>query len=212
MPKKIIEFLKKHVRDHIAIYSFVLFCFLIGISVGAFTVKAVDSQQKQELVTYLRGFFQLFDQSSPRNIDIFKQSLNNNLQLMFLNWLMGILVIGIPFIILIVGFKGFVMGFTVGLLLEEFKLQGILLFLFAVLPQHIVIIPVFIFIAVCSLSFSLGFIKSRVNKTRGVKFSKLLLGHSYFHLTAALFIIIAAAIESFIVPFFIKLIVKSIGS
>lgn len=98
MPNRIIEFIKKHVRDHLAIYFFVFFCFLIGISVGAFTVKAVDGHQKLELVTYLRGFFQLFDHNSPKGFDIFKQSINNNLQLLFLNWLMGILIVGLPFI------------------------------------------------------------------------------------------------------------------
>ncbi|GAB6087801.1 stage II sporulation protein M [Alkaliphilus crotonatoxidans] len=212
MPNRIIEFIKKHVRDHLAIYFFVFFCFLIGISVGAFTVKAVDGHQKLELVTYLRGFFQLFDHNSPKGFDIFKQSINNNLQLLFLNWLMGILIVGLPFIFLIIGFKGFVMGFTVGLLIEEFKLQGILLFLFAVLPHQILIIPAFLFIAVCSVSFSLSFIKSRINKTRAFHFSKKLIAYSYIHLMAALVMVFAALIESFIVPFFIKLIVRATGA
>lgn len=210
MQNKFTELLKKHIRDHLAIYLLVFFCFLIGISVGAFTVKAVDTHQKQELVAYLRNFFQVFNESSLKGKDIFKQSLQNNLQLVFLNWILGILIVGIPFIFLIIGFKGFVMGFTVGLLIEEFKLQGILLFLFAVIPQNTFIIPIFIFISVSSLSFALGFIKSKVNKNRNLRYSKQLLMYSYFHLAAVLVIIFAAFIESFIVPFFIKLITKSI--
>lgn len=208
MPKKSIDFLKSHVRDHLIIYLLVFFCFLIGISVGAFTVKAIEVHQKQDLVAYLKSFFQVFHGDQIQGREIFKQSLANNLQLIFFSWLLGLLIVGIPFVFMIMGFKGFVMGFTVGLLIEEFHLQGILIFLLAVLPQNLLIIPCFIFSTVLSLGFSFNFIKGKLKGNRNYQYFQQLLRYTSLHLPVFGFIIIAAIIEAYLSPLFIRLLVK----
>ncbi len=208
MPNKPMEFIKKHVKEHLLLYILVLLCFLIGISVGAFTVKVINAHQKQELTAYLRGFFQMFEGSQLRGIDIFKESLRNNLQLLLFNWLLGVIIIGLPVVFVIIGFKGFVIGFTVGLLIEEFKLYGGLLFLFSVLPQNIILIPVFIFGAVTSVGYSLQVARAKISKQRSFSVSKQLGLFSSIHLILAGIIIVAALIESFVVPFFLSLIVR----
>ena len=55
---------------------------------------------------------------------IFKQSLINNSQFVILIWLLGITVIGVPLILLIVGIKGFIVGFSVSFLVEGMGLRA----------------------------------------------------------------------------------------
>lgn len=208
MPNKTMEFIKKHIKEHLFVYLLVVLCFLIGISVGAFTVKIINTHQKQELIAYLRGFFQLFEGSQLRGVDILKESLKNNLQLLLFNWILGVIIIGLPVVFVIIGFKGFVIGFTVGLLIEEFKLYGGLLFLFSVLPQNIILIPVFIFGAVTSVGYSLQVARAKMSKQRSFSLSKQLWLFSSIHLVLAGIIVVAALIESFIIPFFLSIIVK----
>ncbi|WP_026475894.1 stage II sporulation protein M [Alkaliphilus transvaalensis] len=210
MPNKMIENIKKHVKENLLIYFIVVLCFLIGVSVGAFTVKAIDPHQKQELVSYLRGFFNIFGQNQIKSTEVFRESIINNTQLLILNWIFGLLVISVPLVLMVIGFKGFVIGFTVGLLLEEFRLYGVLLFLFGVLPQNIIIIPAFIMAAVVSLSFALLVLKAKINKVRNFRFSKQFTIYSGIHLAIFGILLTSSLIESFIVPFFIKLIVKYI--
>ncbi|ABR48675.1 Sporulation stage II, protein M [Alkaliphilus metalliredigens QYMF] len=207
---RIITWVEKHIKEHIFIYALVILCFLIGISVGAFTVKALDVHQKQELVSYLKGFFQLFDANELNGVTIFKQSFTNNFQLLALNWILGITVIGIPFVFMIVGFKGFVIGFTVGVLIEEFKMIGFLLFLFAIFPQNILIIGIFILSGVISTSFTVRLIKSKVNKVRNFSFGKQFIQYSILNLILFGLIIIPGLIEAFLAPIFIRLISRYI--
>ncbi len=206
MPIHIFDSIRNHIKNNIVIYFFCILCLLIGISVGGFTAKFVDQSHKQELVAYLKGFFHLFNTDSIRNTDIFSQSLINNIQLLSLNWIFGILIIGIPGIIFIIGFKGFVIGFTVGLLIEQFKFKGIVLFLLGVLPQNLILIPVFIISSAFSLCFSVMLIKNKLSKSKQINFNKQFLIYTMWHLILAIFILVAVSIEAFISPIFIKII------
>lgn len=210
MSNKTIESLKRHIKDNLLIYSIVILCFLVGISVGAFTVKIVDKHQKEELFYYLRDFFQLFHNSELDSYHIFKQSFINNFQLLTLNWILGALLLTAPLVLFIIGFKGFVLGFTAGLLIEEFRLWGVLIFIFGIFPQNIIIVPAFIIGSVASLSFALSFLKGKIHKTKGISFSKRFLVYSGLFGFILLFILFASLIESYIAPFFIRVLVSNI--
>jgi stage II sporulation protein M len=205
---KIKELLQKHIKENIFLYLLVVLSFLIGISAGAFTVKAVDQSQKQDLLYYLKDFFQLFNNNQLKGTSILRQSVINNTQLFILSWSMGVLIITAPLVLVIVGFKGFVIGFTVGLLIEEFKLLGALLFLLGVFPQNLIIIPVFMIGAVVSMSFSFTFIKSKLKKTKQASFAKGFVLYSAEYGVLMICIFIACLIESFIAPVFIGLLAR----
>jgi len=206
MPKSILNPIKNHIKGNLVTYFLIILCFLIGISVGGFTVKVISISHKQELVAYLKAFFQLFQGEHLKNLDIFSQSLINNLQLLSLNWILGILIIGIPGIIFVIAFKGFVVGFTVGLLIEQFKFKGVLLFLLGVLPQNLIIIPVFIVASVLSISFALMLIRSKLNKSNQINLYKQFLIYTALYLLLVALVITAVSIEAFISPTFIKMI------
>lgn len=210
MFNKGINFTKKHIKENILLYSLVILCFLIGISVGAFTVKIVDKHQKEQLVYYLKDFFQLFYNSELNNFDILKQSFFNNFQLITFNWILGALIITFPLVLCIIGFKGFIIGFTAALLIEEFKFWGILLFLFGILPQNIIIISVFIVASVISISFAIEFIKTKLHKSKKVDFTKMFFLYSGIYGLFMVLILISSSIEAYIVSKFIQLLVKGI--
>lgn len=202
----IVDLIKKHIKTNIVIYLIIILCLLIGISVGGFTVKIIGADHKQELVSYLRGFFRLFHNDSIKSGDIFSQSLINNFQLLILCYILGISIIGIIGVFFIIAFKGFVVGFTVGLLMEQFKFKGCLLFLLGVLPQNLIIISVFIVASVLSLSFALTFIKNKSNKTKQTSIYKEFLTYTAAYLIFGVLILIAVSIETIISPMFIKII------
>ncbi len=202
----IVDLVKKHIRTNIIIYFVIILCLLIGISVGGFTVKIINISHKQELVSYLKGFFRLFHNNSIKSSDIFSQSLINNFQLLILCYILGISIIGIIGVFFIIAFKGFVIGFTVGLLIEQFKFKGCLLFLLGVLPQNLIIISTFIAASVLSLSFTLMFIKNRMNKTKQINIQENFLTYTVAYLAFSLLILIAVLLETVISPIFIKMI------
>lgn len=205
-----IELVKRHIRDNLFIYSVVFLCFLVGISVGTFTVKIVDKHQKEDLFYYLKDFFQLFYNSELNNSSVFRQSFMNNFQLLLLNWVLGTFVITAPLVLIVILFKGFVIGFTTGLLFEEFKLWGILIFVFGIFPQNIIIVPAFILSAVIALTFANSFLKQKIQKSKGMSFSKKYLSFSLLFGLIIIFISFASIIEAYIAPIFIRLFIGNI--
>lgn len=158
------EFLSKNIKENIGVYFTVTLFFAIGISVGAFTAKALDMNQKQELVTYLNKFFQILNNQTVNRNAILYQSIKNNFQMVFLIWFLGVTIIGIPFTVLITSFKGFIVGFTISFLIQGIGWKGFILTLAAIIPQNIIFIPCLLIISATSLCFSIQVFKTKIRK------------------------------------------------
>lgn len=200
------EGILNHVKSNLALYFLVCTFFAVGVAAGAFTVRALDDVQKQALIKYLQGFFQILTSKNIDSSAVLIQSIKNNIQTVFVIWILGITVIGIPVTILIIGIRGFIIGFTVGFLINGLGSKGLIFTLLAILPQNIIIIPCLIAISVVSLSFSLMIIKNKMAKRWTNNYWQKFL--SYSILIIALFVttILGSLIEAYIVPVFIRLI------
>lgn len=205
MLRKLREIALKHIQGNLIIYFIVIMFLLIGISAGAFTVKALSDGKKQELIHYLRSFFQFITENHVESFSILKQSLFNNLQTGILIWLLGVTIVGIPFILLLIALRGFIIGFTVGFFIEQMGLKGLLFSFCSILPQNILIIPCFIVIAVIGISFSMMIIKNKLNKTYKSDIMRQFV--IYSSVIAALFtmIVLGGIVEAYITPVFMKL-------
>lgn len=199
--KKAVE---KQIRNNLPLYFFVLVFFVAGIAAGAFTVDALSSMQKEELVSYFQSFFSILDKEPVQSATVFKQSFLNNSQFVLIIWVLGITVIGIPLILMIVGIKGFIIGFSVSFLVEGMGLRGLLFALAAVLPQNLLIVPGILVAGVLGISFSISMLRRKKSKTKK-SFSSELTVYSFNILLALLILFVGSLIEGYITPVFIKL-------
>lgn len=198
------DVLSKNIRNNIGIYFIVTLFFCIGIAAGAFTVKALDYNSKQELVSYLNRFFQIIDGQSVNNNTILLQSIKSNFQTIFFIWLLSITVIGVPITLLITSFRGFIIGFTISFLIQGLGWKGIFFTLIAILPQNIIYIPCLLIISAVSLSFSLGTLKKKFKQgmMNGTKISLA----TYTTIVFGLFLImcLGSLFEAYISPALLK--------
>lgn len=164
MKGRINEGLSKNIRENAGVYFTVTLFFAIGLSVGAFTVKALNINPKQDLVLYLNRFFQILNNQTVDRSAIFYQSLKANFQTIFFIWFLGVTIIGIPFILLITSFRGFIIGFTITFLIQGMGWKGFMLTLAAVLPQNILYIPCLLIISAVSLCFSIQVFRAKVKQ------------------------------------------------
>lgn len=194
----------KHIQGNLLTYFFVILFFMIGLSSGAFTTKALSESENRELIAYLENFFKIIDVDSIDRFALLKQSLVNNLQTGILIWILGVTIIGIPLILLLIALRGFVIGFTVGFLIKQMGTKGLVFSIFSVLPQNILILPGVIIIGVLAISFSVMLIKNRLNKHRPYKnvFSQFLV-YSTIIAIVYIFITIGCLIEAYVSPLFI---------
>lgn len=204
MSNGINDALSRNIRENIGVYFTVTLFFAIGIAVGAFTVKALDYTQKQELVIYLNKFFQILDRETVNSFTILLQALKNNFLTVFLIWILSITIIGVPITLFIIAFRGFIVGFTISFLIQGLGWKGMLLALIAVLPQNILYIPCLLIISAVSMIFCLQIFRGKGKK--GLSGSRKNGVISYTLAVAALFLVmsIGSAVEAYVSPFILK--------
>ena len=202
---QLMGFLQDYLRENLGLYLFVILLFTIGVTFGALAIKTLDGEQKAELFSHLELFIQGIDLTivSESNLPL-QQSLQGNIKTMGLIWLLGLLVLGLPLVLLMLFTKGSALGFTVGFLVQELGYKGIIFSVASVLPPNILLIPALIMMCVAAISFSLLIIRSRLALRKRGLYRQVLA----FSSTAVLAIamgLIASLIEVFVCPVFINL-------
>lgn len=210
-PKMNGNVITKYFREHSSIYLFVTVLFLMGVIFGAVVVNSLSITQKEDLFYYLSQFFGLMAEGKvAASNDLFFQSLLHNSKFIGLMFILGISIIGLPIILIMLFLKGLVVGFTVGFLVNRMGWDGFVISFVSVLPQNIIIIPVFLIASALSVSFSLKMIQRQFMKRPGQPILPMLGRYALSFLAALLFLAAAAAIEAHISPILMKMVVSSI--
>jgi stage II sporulation protein M len=154
--------LGKYLKEYASLYVFITVLFIMGVAFGAVMVNALSLDQKQEMLQQMSSFFYtLTDDSVISGQSGFIDSLGLHLKWIVLIWLLGLSVIGLPFIFVLDFLKGVLIGFTVGYLVGQFSWEGVLFSLVSVAPQNLIVIPLLLICSVTAASFSISMVKSR---------------------------------------------------
>jgi stage II sporulation protein M len=149
-------------REHMPLYVYVAVLFITGVVFGVVIVQALTLEQKQELSRHLGNFFQMVDIGLEWDKQhSFLQSFLLNIKWLVLICLLGLSVIGLPFILFMDFLKGVLIGFTVGFMVGEYAWKGMLFALASVVPQNLLVIPTLIICSVTSIAFGLHLLKNR---------------------------------------------------
>lgn len=180
--------------------------FVLGIVAGTLCVKTLTDNQKADLINYLSDFFRVLGNNQDLNkTQMFLELLVDNAKIFVLIFVLGLFSIGIFLTPSLLLFKGFILGFTIGFILDELYLMGFLFSLFVIFPQNILYIIGLLYTALISTMMSRQIYtskkryKSSISSKKNLQqilyyFSSLLLG---FVITA-----IGCALEAYIIPIF----------
>ncbi|MEG0830349.1 MAG: stage II sporulation protein M [Anaerovoracaceae bacterium] len=176
-----------------------LFIFLTGISTGVFLQLTMTSDENANLAGYLKEYLY----SNGVKIDFpnpFFSSVGTNLFLLLIISLCGLSALGFPLALLTLLYKGMSLGFSVSLIMETMSQDGIPLIFTSLVPQNLVLIPVFILATSTAVNFAFEFFHSRsgpLKKNLPGRSSSYLLTEVCF----AIAIIIGCGIEAILYPF-----------
>ena len=193
-PKALIEYLRKNIVQ----YMFLSIVLISGIIVGSITVKMISDIQMESIVSFINGFLANINNISVDCSSIFYLSLSNNLKTAIALILLGLSVVGLPFILTVIFFRGFMLGFTVGFLIEQLGSKGIVLSILSILPQNLIILPCIVSIGVTSLTFAMAVIKNRI-KNYHESYSQMVIGYLLLNLFFSFLLIISGLIEGYII-------------
>ena len=211
MFKQVQDTIKNHISTNRNGYIFLLAAFVLGISAGAFTVNGLNSMQRDELSNYLQGFLQLFGNQSVKSSELFTLGLAENLKMIGLLWILGVTIIGLPFIFIILGVKGFITGFSSGFIINVLGTKGILFTCLALLPKEIIIVPCLIAIGVNGINFSTRIAKNKsVQEDQKIGLKSAFVSYSFVTLVFTCVIITGIVFDAYITPVLVRIIAPAV--
>ncbi|QDP40529.1 stage II sporulation protein M [Radiobacillus deserti] len=198
-----------HIKDHAAVYFFMIILFLIGIIFGAVIVNSMNFVQKQDLFFYLDRFFgKMLEGPDVNNQDIFVSSLFYHIKYLLLLFVLGLSVIGMPIIWILLFIKGIVVGFSVGFFVNQMGWKGLLLATASIAPQNLLIIPVYLIAGSLAMIFSINLLRKLFSQKLHQPLLPLFMRYGTFFFALFLVVGVASLIESFVANEAMQLVIK----
>lgn len=201
----------RHIRDHSFLYLTVVIFFFLGIFGGSYVVRIIEEKQTLELLSYLDMFLKGIREWNVNPAAAAQHAVLNNLKIVLYIWLLGLTVIGIPLVLLLVSARGFVLGFTVGFLVQQKGSQGILIAVLAIMPPGLINIPALIVGAVFAVAFSGWLVRGR-GKYENQSLARQFVAYCSVMLLVALVSALAGVVEAYISPTLLKFVSQAAGS
>lgn len=206
MPHRIKRWLIRYYQDNFLLYFIMIIMFIIGIVAGAITIKVIGNEKNNEVILFMNSFFKALDDNNLNSMSILKQSIIDNYKAVILIWLTGILYVGVFVAPVIVLFRGFAIGFSVGFFVHEYGLKGFLFSVLGIFPQNLIIVPSIISIATIGTNYSLSNIKEKQIRAKSSKFSRII-DYTFFILAFSLVLLIGCLIEAYLAPIFLRFLI-----
>ncbi|KMT21362.1 stage II sporulation protein M [Clostridium cylindrosporum] len=198
------ERVTRNIKENMGIYFLILLFFSVGLAIGGFAIKSLEAGEKQELLAYMNSFFKIYSGEQVSGFSIFIQSAKNNLFSILIIWALSLTIVGVPVALIVVGFRGFILGFSVGFFIESMGLKGLVFSLVGIIPQNIVYIPCILITSALSLTFSIAVIKRKRSKGFYNQGGISIVSYSTIIGTIFLITLLGSLVEGFISPTIIK--------
>lgn len=188
--------IKNLFSNNYLLYLFVLLFLVMGIIFGVIGVKTLTDQQLAFLGNYIDLGLNNIEKIESQTVA--KYAIWRNLETILKIWFLGLTVIGLPLILVIIFTRGFILGFTVGFILENKAWQGLGLVLISILPQNIFHLPALVLAGVAAISFCFYLLNSRKRELQPL--FHCFLKYSLIMILLAVVMIFAGLIEGYISP------------
>ncbi len=207
MKSKLRELLSRHFKNNIHKYFLLAVAFATGVAAGAFAVNGLSSLQRYELTSYLNGFMELLDGHAVDSSELLRISVEDNVKIVLLLWVLGVSVIGIPFIFITIGIRGFITGFSSGFIIKALGVKGAVFSVFAFLPKELVAVPCLIALGVNGINFSQNIVRKRsFQNTLRNSFKTNLLAYSGASIFYSGILFAGILMEAYITPVLVRMI------
>lgn len=200
-----------HVKEHATIYIFMTILFLTGIIFGAIIVNSMNFVQKQDLFFYLERFFgDISEEEQVSSHEVLKSSFLYHVKYLFMLFVLGLSVIGLPLVWVLLFLKGLVVGFSVGFMVNQLGANGLFLASLSVAPQNLLVIPIYIIAGSLSMIFSMILLRKlfsrRVSQPVLQPFGK----YAAVFASLMVFSLTAAAMEAYVANEAMEMFIKSL--
>lgn len=191
--KKIIKKLKDK-KQFIIIFVICIVAFIIGVLLPSI----LNEENRKIIQTSLNSFFDTIKNNQLKTNELLFKTLTSNIIIDLILWLLGISIIGIPIVIILLGYKSLSLGFTISSIISTYKLNGVIKALIYIVP-NIINLFIFFVISYYSIGFSLMLFNYLFRKK---EYNKRIIVNRYLKLLviSIIILIFSSVIETYVVP------------
>lgn len=157
--KKYMDKLKNSIHINKNLFVFLLVIVIVGIVSGSIFSAIIDANDKKLVVSYLNDFFNNVKSGKLSYDTSIINTLFFTVGFAVIIWLLGVSVIGFFIVIFMLFMKAFVLGFSIGSIIINFKLKGILAGAVYAFPHQIINILIFMLLSAFALIVSFKIMK-----------------------------------------------------
>ena len=193
---RLVNIIKKHIKNNAKEYLIVAIVFLIGVILGVMIVNSTEQTKQTEVTEYLQNFTNALNTNYQiDSAKLLKQSIISNLILVLSLWFIGSTVIGIPIVYIILGIRGLGLGYAISSIIMTYgTFKGILFSIESLLFQNIIFIPCILALGVSGIKLYKSIIKDK--RKENIKLE--IIRHTVFSAFMALILIGASFVETYI--------------
>lgn len=202
--------LMNHLKNHVTIYVFMIVLLLTGVIFGAIIVNSMSFVQKQDLFFHLERYFALANgDETIASKDILKRSFFFHMKYLLLLFILGMTIIGLPVVWVLIFVKGLVIGFSVGFIVNQLGVKGLMLATLSIAPQNIIIIPIYIIAASLAMIFSLSLLYKLFGRTFNQSIGRPFVQYSLIFILLHVGALGSSLIETFVANEALKAVLKT---
>lgn len=198
--------LKNHIKLDKKLFIFLVILLIVGIISGSIFVTLLCDNDKTLVTEYLNTFLNKLSNHQLDYLYVFKNSLISNIVLVILIWLLGISVIGLPIMIALYFYKTFILGFSVGSIIANYHLKGVLFGLIYAIGQAIIIFGLMILL-IYAMSFSFKMINC-IFKKKTLDFKLIINKYAFILGIIIIITLIGCIYDSYLMPIILNSISK----
>lgn len=186
--------IKNYIKNNNKEYILVALLFLIGLFTGVLIINNLSNDDLTNIGTYINNFLTNF--KSTEDIDklqLIATSIKNNAILALIIWGAGTTIIGIPIVLIVILFRGIILGYTIAAFsITLGTLKGIVFCIIAILLQNILFIPAIFTLGVSSIKLYKSIVKDR--RKENIKIC--VIRHTIIALLMTMILILSSIVEN----------------
>ncbi len=204
--KKIINYLNETVKKEKNILIFNTIIFLVGVVLGSLFINFITNDDKKLLIEQVSTFFSNIKKltSDIFGFESFLSILFNNLLVLSIIFVLGISMIGIPIVIFILFFKGFMLGTTISTIILKYSIKGIVGAILYIFPVCILTICVYLFMCFYAIYVSKKFLRAFLKKDT-LNFKQFLGKYLLSFIVSIMLILLLSLLDAYLTPLLLKL-------
>ena len=193
---KIKNIILENIMENARSYLILLVIFFIGIILGVIFVNNAKEAQSLQISSYINNFVESVKENYQISTkELLKNSIINNVGIAVLLWFLGSTVIGFPLIYVVVGYKGYCIGYTVSSVIATVGTgKGIIFIIATMLIQNIIYIPTILTLSVSGIKLYRLIMEDR--RRENIKLQ--ILKHTIFSILMLILLLISSLLETYI--------------